>query len=645
MLSSWFGILVMIGLLFVPGTFIYFLLRKHFEKFDFLDTTITVFLFSAIFNFLFFFVRLYPAFRLSAYLIGLGVLTWFSWKEFKKSHMSFEKTVKPLVKKHWKKWMVPIVVLIIGAVMVGYPYHSLNESRLQPNTGGDVELYLYKSNLLQGGYSIFDDLYGGQVNFYPTFYTAEVALATLFTQTGLAPNAETFRVILIVLIFGLMYAFGRSIKLSKPESMLFTLFTLCGYSIWSHLDLFVVVGMSFFGTLIFMYLLARSVFTNRPVFWILSGLAGSLAVHSHPVHGVYAGLFSFVVIAAMAIHLYLKGKPLTLDKALAPLKWFFYGTAPLIGFYLIPLILKYQLDATSTWYQVEHFDTTYGQFFQSLVDNPHLLVGMCLTALVWILALIFRKKKPAAIYELLPLAHVYGLIFILTVGLRVFAIKMHHLAIYIDAGDFFTFLHAMSWLFMFLIVYKLLALANKKLTNKLSWVVSIFILFSIFPPSPLNRFNPPFLWRYGPQIWDYTKLPEAEGDYAQEGNMADPSWDEFAEAVQSKIPLWGTTVLMNPNLTHAFGSHFERRVTFYANAHSNVFLKPSWDERAADHTRLFEEPNEERFREMIDKYDVTHFLWSWQDPEVTKRAFSSWDFLEEVPDMHWRGILYEVNLD
>lgn len=632
MVSSWFGILVIAFILIVPGALLFLSGRRFFKEFDLLDTIVTVFLLSGIFNFLFFWVRLWPEVRLIFYLATVAVLATLVFRSLKRERFSLA--------RYRMQWWVPLLVLVLGAVLVGYPFHALNLSRLSPNPeGGDVELFLHKTHLLHDGYSIFADPYAHEVNFYPVFLTSEVALATLLTGDGLALNAETFRIFMVVFIFWMIYALGRAVRLRDSEAVLLALFSLYGYSIWSHLVVYVMAGMAFFPTLMLLYLLARAIRTRDRSIWILAGLAGGLAVHSHLVHGIFAGLFTFVALAGVFVRDFIAQRK-GLRKALfEPLKWFTMGTAPLIGVYLLPLIIKYRLDATSTWYLVEEFNQTYAAFFKGLSTNIPLLVAAGMTVAIWVLALIFRRRRSALLDEWLPLAHLYGGLFLLMILVRVFAIRIHHLAIYIDAGDFGTLILALSWLFIAKAAFTLFG--RKPWTAWVRGGVTVLLVLLIFPLSPLHRFKPDFLWRYKAQIWDYTKLPAAEGERAREGNIPESAWDDFGRALNKAIPRSGA-VLMNPDLTHTLGSHFARRVVVYSPAHSNVFIQPPFEERWFDHLRLFASPDSDRFYEMIKKYGITHVLWQVRDPVSIRKMLESAPFLKEIPLEHWLGIVYEV---
>lgn len=633
MLTTVWGTLITIGLALLPGALLGVVFSARLKKFTTLDAMVAVLLLSGVWNLLFFLVRMAPWMRVTLYVAGLVALVWMARRQWHQRRLALPS---------WRALAMPLFAFALGALLVGLPLHQLNESRLIPATGGDVEFFLYKTQLLRGGYSIFDDLYADQVNFYGTFIPAQVALGTMLEGRQLAPHAESFRVMTAVFIFFLIYAWGRAMRFRESESLLFAIFTLPLYHIWSHLEFYVMAGMAFYPTLIFFYFATRAFLEDRPPLWVLAGLAAGLVVHTHPVHTLVDGSLAILLMVAFAVVRWRQ----PFKKTLRSLGFFTAGATPAIVLYFAPLIVRYRLKTTSDFHLIEEFDNNLSAFVDGVLSNTLLWVSVAATVLVLISAG-FRRAKKSDGASLFPAALWFFGLLGLYLGYKIYALLIHRLSIFIDAGDYMTLISALGWSLVVGLVF-VGADAGLKRFGKISWgrvvrwaaVALVFLL--MFPPSPLSRFTPSIFERYGMQLWSMTRLPKAEGDRAMEGILADPSFREFAEGLHEALPM-NAAVLMTPNVTHTFGSFFERKMIYYDSyAHSTVFLDPDFYQRNNDVKAFYENPTDTGLANLINRYGVTHVLFTWRDIPETRRFFEQSTLLEESVSPNWRGVLFKV---
>lgn len=616
MLTSPLGTFITITLTFVPGLLAVLLLHHRLVALNFLDRLLAIFLLSGVWNFLFFMIRMQPTARLIVYgLVTAGLAGWVAWRWL--AGRLFDS--KPAFS--WRIAIVPVLTLLLGIVMVGFPLHKLNESRLQPAKGGDVEFFLYKTHLLRGGYSIFDDPYAGQVNFYGTFIPTQVALGTLIEGRDLVPHAETFRVVMAVLIFFLIYAMGRAMTLAESESVLLALISLMNYHIWSHLEFYVAPGMAFYSTLLFLYFLIRAWIKDHSIaLWALAGLSAGMVIHTHPIHTIVDGSLTILALCAFVLHRILRGRSL----APSMLSFFAGGSFGLITYFL-PLLLRYRFRTTSDFHITEPFDTTFSDFWAAQFGNIATWIGLVVTIgyLGWLL--LKRRASKDSLF-LIPSTVVFVTLLALYWFYRLYAIFIHRMSMYIDVADFMTLIAAVAWILPIVILLKIV-----RAKAALRWGVVVIVLLLMFPFS-----------RYGTQLWSMTRLPTATGERALEGILADPTYVEFAEGLREALPL-NAAVLMTPEVTHAFGSFFERRVIFYeAYAHSTVFLSPDFFQRKRDVQAFYKQPTDARLAALIRDYGTTHVLFTWLDTLELRRFLEQSTLLEESVSPNWRGVLFAV---
>ncbi|MBI2453298.1 hypothetical protein HYV56_01200 [Candidatus Peregrinibacteria bacterium] len=654
MVTSFQTTLIIIGILTVPGTFLFYITKKYFRDFNFVDSIVSIFLLSGTWNYLFFLPRLYPEIRKGAYLIGIGILMILA---LIKLAITIKKLIKkecqfPKLKKGLQALIISLLVLILGSVLMGYPFHKQNLSRLQLNVGGDVEFFLSKTQILTGGYSFMDDFYADQVNFYGNFLMSEVALVTTLTNYGIALNAESFRIILIVIIFWLFYALARGLSLKQSDSLLLALLSLLGYSIWSHIDFYIAASMAFFTSLMFFYFFSRAFIVKKGPFWFMAGLAAGLVIHSHPVHAVFGGIFAFASIAIYMIYQKYKGVKIqhTIHNFL-PVLWgpIFWG----VIFYIIPLALRYGLKSTSKFYLVEEFDNNMKVFWESLIDIKGYWIAMVISFIVWFK--VWKKKENTSqkVLYLLPIIYLFWILFLIGVGVSIFAVKTHRFALYVDSEDFLHLAKVLAWTIVAIVILNTVEFLVEQKLKKTSasintivrWMAVIVFFGIIFPPSPIYYNNhKPFISQYGQTIWEKTKLAKAEGIRAVEGNVNDPSWDEFAAQLHEVIPPYTSAVFMTAELSHSFGSHFKRQLVYYeAYAHSNIFLDPPFEERYSDYQFLNNNFNQNNFLLFLRKYKATHVLWTWRDQPDLLREYGKYPYLKQIYANPNKGVLFEID--
>ncbi|KKT75224.1 MAG: hypothetical protein UW70_C0037G0038 [Candidatus Peregrinibacteria bacterium GW2011_GWA2_44_7] len=606
MLSSFYGILVMIALLFLPGFALLSFFKSCWNKTSWVDRLCMMLVLSGCWNYLFFLPRMAAETRFHFYLANSGILIMAALIFSRHSLTRFFKKPWPFVTNFFRAAAIPLFVFALGGFFVGFPFHSLNESRLQPSEGGDVQLFLFKTHLLRAGYSFMDDIYADQINFYPNFLMSEVALATLFTESGLVPNAETFRVILSVTIFWLIYALGRALNLKEGEGIFLALFSLLGYFIWGHLEPYVAAGMGFFTLLLFFYFSCRAFLMRKTLFWIMSGLAFGLVIHSHPVHNLFVIAYSALMLPTYLFSCHRHSVPFRTflsHLGVFSVGAFFWGTL-----YYLPVLLRYGFHFTSTFHLREEFNTTLGEFFMSLVVFP-LMIPSVIMALLLFFGSWFRGPRFISFFHgfsrLTPSAFFFLFIFSLATLFRIIAIKTHRLAVYIDAGDFYNITLALGGV---LLVFTVIEAVKKgfRQSHEFSsapWILSLLLLLF---------------------------------------NINDPTVDEFSRGVSDAIPLYNSAVLMSPEVFASLSSHFERQILLYNDAHSSVFLTPPYQERFADIELIYHRPRESHLQYVIEKYHATHVLWTWQDdPSVLKILYNA-PFLKDSVSPNWRGTLFEV---
>lgn len=648
------GLVVGILILVLPGAALLILWYKPSYAFSPLDKTLSVLVVSGVFNYLFFLPRLIPSLRLGAYLFILFFLVIFSvrkvffqisgknWKEKFKFHR--------LWKSHRRFLGFVLGGFVIAFIFVGYPYHQLNVSRSQLSPmGGDVLFFLYKTHLLRAGYSFLDDIYFGEIPSYPDFPMSQVALMTLLTGGNLALNAEVYRLLLAITIFGLWYALGRALTFRPGESLILAVFSLSGYYIWQHLTTYVSASMSFFATFLFLYFMLRAWLTRNRYLWLMAGLAASLVVHSHMVHAAFGAFFTIFMVGSYI--LFPLKERFSFIALWNQLKWFFVSGIAGSALFLVPLWWRYGFKSTDKFHSPEgeaaSWDLNLGQWFEQELSAAQFWWATALILFIWLLAALFFFLKRKKLNFFLPAAHFWGLILLIIYILEFISLKIRNFAIYIDVRDFFNITYPFRLIFFAVAGLRLLEYFFSRSRRKImvTQLVSMgIILMTLFFMIPANYsgYVPTFLNNYA-YIWNWTSLKKSLEKRSAEGNTSKER-DFFAADIHKYMPLYSSVLFTDPDVMLSLSGNFERQTMIYGPPWSNMFLPIPVHQRLKEVRSFYQKPTSKKLINIIKKYKVTHILWTWQnDRALLEKLLMKSPFLTFKVEPNFVGVLFEVN--